>query len=92
MKYPNNDLWTVRSIDLLEGALEDMEGKRAKYYPNMVYQLAVPGVANYKFKGVLDFEEDDRTIQFEQGLGFGLTYDEIVEYLQRFKVQYTEQY
>jgi hypothetical protein len=47
MKYPNNDLWTVRSADLLEGALEDMKGKTVMYYPNKVYQLSIPGVASF---------------------------------------------
>ena len=91
MEYPHNDLWTVRSLELLKGALEDMEGKSATYCPNMTYQLAIPGVAEYKFKGVLTFDEDDRTIQFEQGEGFGLTRDEILGHLQKYTIKYAEQ-
>lgn len=90
MTYPNNDLWTVRQIELLEGALEEMESKTAIYYPNKEYHLTIPGVAEYKFKGVLNFVGHDRTIIFEQGEGFGLTYGEIVDYLEKFNINFTE--
>lgn len=90
MKYPNNDLWTVRSIDLLEGALEDMANKTVTYYPNKEYYLSIPGVAEYKFKGVLNFEGHDRTIMLEQGKGFGLNRSEIIAYLNKFKITFTE--
>jgi hypothetical protein len=90
MQYPNNDLWTVRSIDLLEGALEDMANKTATYYPNKEYRLTIPGVAEYRFEGVLNFEGHDRTIMFEQGDGFGVTYDEIVSYLKKFNITFNE--
>ena len=91
MKYPNNDLWTVRQTELLEGALEDMKGKSAIYYPDMEYSLSIPGVAEYSFIGVLDFKADDRTIMFEQGEGFGVTHTEIVDYLNKFDIKFTEQ-
>ena len=90
MKYPNNDLWTVRSIDLLEGALDDMADKTVLYYPSKEYHLSIPGVAEYRFKGVLNFAGHDRTIMFEQGDGFGLTHDEIVDYLKRFNITFNE--
>ena len=88
MKYPNGDLWCVRQIELLDGALEEMINKTAKYYPRLEYGLNIPGVANYKYKGVLDFSEDDRTIMFEYGDGFGLTEDEIAPYLQKYGIHY----
>jgi hypothetical protein len=91
VKYPNNDLWTVRQIGLLEGALEDMEGKSATFYPNKEYILTIPNIAEYKFKGVLNFKDHDRIIQFEYGEAFGLTYNEIIEYLHKFNIDYTEQ-
>ena len=90
MKYPNNDLWTVRQIELLEGALEEMEHKTATYYPDKVYSLTIPGVAEYKFKGVLNFEGNDRTIMFEQGEGFGVAYGEIVAHLTKFNITFVE--
>lgn len=90
MDYPNNDLWTVRSIDLLEGALEDMKGKTAVYYPGKAYSLIIPGVAEYNFKGCVNFEENDRTIMFEHGESFGVSYEQIVEYLNKFHIAFTE--
>lgn len=91
MKYPNNDLWTVRQIELLEGALEDMRGKSATYYPDTVYRLSIPGIAEYEFKGVLNFDNDDRLIMFEQGEGFGVTYAEIIDCLHKFTIEFIEQ-
>lgn len=90
MKYPNNDLWTVRSADLLEGALEDMRNKQVKYYPEKEYSLTIPDVATYVFRGVLDFEDDDRTVMFEQGEGFGLARSDIVDQLNKFDIEFTE--
>ena len=90
MKYPNNDLWTVRQVELLEGALEDMKNKTATYYPDKTYRLTIPDVAEYEFRGVLNFEGHDRTIMFEHGEGFGLTYDEIVAYLHKFAITFVE--
>jgi hypothetical protein len=91
MKYPNGDLWTVRQIELLEGALEDMKGKTAVYYPDMEYSLTIPGVGEYHFKGVLSFNEDDRTVMFEHGEGFGVGHSETLDYLHRFNIKFTEQ-
>ena len=91
MNYPNNDLWTVRSIDLLEGALEDMKGKTATYYPNMEYGLTIPGIAEYDFVGVIDFKQDDRTIMFEHGKEFGIPYEQVIDYLNKFGIKFTEQ-
>lgn len=90
MNYPNGDLWCVRQIELLDDALEDMANKMANYYPNLEYSLAIPDVADYTFKGVLHFTQDDRTIMFECGDGFGLERDEIVPYLERYSIQYVE--
>ncbi len=91
MKYPNNDLWTVRQIDLLEGALEDMRGKSATYYPDVMYHLSIPKIAKYRFRGVLNFDNDDRLIMFEEGEGFGVTYSEVIDCLNRYNIQFVEQ-
>lgn len=90
MKFPNNDLWTVRQIELLEGALEDMRGKNANYYPTLPYHLTIPDIAEYQFKGVLCFNEDDRTIMFEEGDNFGVSYEEIIDCLKRYGINYVE--
>lgn len=91
MKYPNNDLWTVRQLDLLEGALEDMRGKSATYYPKLVYQLSIPKIAEYAFRGVLNFDRDDRLIMFEEGEGFGVSYTEIIDCLNKFSIRFVEE-
>lgn len=90
MKYPTNDLWTVRSTDLLDGALEDMRGNTASYYPGKVYSLTIPGVMDYQFRGVLNFDEHDRLIMFEQGDDFGLTRNDILPYLKKYGIRFTE--
>ncbi len=91
MEYPNNDLWTVRQLDLLEGALEDMRGKTAIYYPSLNYRLSIPKIAEYAFKGIINFSNDDRLIMLEVGEGFGVTYPEIIDCLNRFDIQFIEQ-
>ena len=73
----------------MDGALEDMKGKKAQYYPELEYSLQIPGVCIYQFKGVLLFDDDDRTIVFEQGEGFGLSREQIEEYLVRYEIQDT---
>lgn len=89
MNYPNNDLWTVRELSLLDGALEDMKGKNARYYPDLEYLLPIPGVCTYIFKGVLLFDDDDRTIMFEYGEDFGLSSNQVIEQLDKYDVRYT---
>ena len=81
MKYPNNDLWSVRQVEFLEDALEGYENKSAIYYPNKQANLDIPDVATYRYAGVLYFPGQDRTIIFEQGQDFGLGKDEVLEYL-----------
>jgi hypothetical protein len=90
MHYPNNDLWTVRQVELLDGALEDMSGKSAVFWPDLEYKLIIPNVANYSFKGVLNFEVNDRTIIFEQGKEFGLTREDIISYLKKYSITFIE--
>lgn len=81
MKYPNNDLWSVRQIEFLQDALEGYENKSANYYPQKKVSLDIPDIANYRYEGVLYFPNQDRTIIFEQGDDFGLKRNEIIEYL-----------
>lgn len=90
MKYPNNDLWTVRQIELMDGALEEMKGKKARYFSELKYSLTIPNVGEYQFKGVLTFENDDRTVMFEYGAGFGVSRKEIIDYLNKYEIEYTE--
>ena len=83
MKYPNNDLWSVRQIEFLVDALEGYENKSAIYYPKKQLQLTIPDIATYDYMGVLHFPDQDRTIIFERGKNFGLTEKEILDYLQK---------
>lgn len=87
MKYPNNDLWSVRQIEFLRDALEGYENKRAVYYPDKRTSLDVPGITTYQYVGVLHFPDQDRTIIFEQGDGFGLRKEEILDYLREKNIQ-----
>lgn len=86
MKYPNNDLWSVRQIEFLEDALEGYENKPAIFYPNKTLELVIPGIAIYKYRGVLHFPGQDRTVIFEQGDNFGLSEQEITNYLKDKKI------
>ncbi len=72
MKYPNNDLWSVRQIEFLQDALKGYENSNAIYFPDKEVVLGIPDLATYTYKGVLYFDGQDRTIIFEQGDGFGL--------------------
>jgi hypothetical protein len=87
MKYPNNDLWSVRQIEFLRDALDGYDNKLANYYPDKRTSLDVPGIASYEYIGVLHFPNQDRTIIFEQGEGFGLKKNEIIEYLVQKNIQ-----
>lgn len=81
MKYPKNDLWSVRQIEFLEDALEGYASASAIYYPKKSVALKVPGITTYNYVGVLHFPNQDRTIIFEQGVNYGLKEDEILNYL-----------
>lgn len=83
MKYPNNDLWSVRQIEFLEDALKGYEGASVIYYPKKEFSLEIPDIATYKYVGILHFEGQDRTIILEQGDGFGLKEDDILEQLKK---------
>lgn len=87
MKYPNNDLWSVRQIEFLRDALDGYENKSAQYYPAKRLLLDIPGIATYNYIGVLHFPDQDRTVIFEQGEGFGLSQPEIISYLQSKNIQ-----
>ena len=87
MKYPNNDLWSVRQIEFLRDALVGYENKKAMYYPKMNTALTIPGIADYDYEGVLHFPDQDRTIIFEQGEGFGLKEDAVRAYLDEKNIQ-----
>ena len=91
MKFPNNDLWSVRQIEFLRDALEGYENKSSVYYPNKTLQLDIPGIATYRYRGVLHFPDEDRTVIFEQGDTFGLTKDEVNEYLRSVHISTEEQ-
>lgn len=90
MQYPNNDLWSVRQIEFLQDALVGYENKTVVYYPTKEATLEVPGIATYKYVGVLHFPSQDRTIIFEQGKGFGLKKDEILGFLREKNIQVEE--
>ena len=87
MKYPNNDLWSVRQIEFLHDALVGYENKNAVYYPKMKTTLTIPGIAEYTYEGVLYFPGQDRTIIFEQGEGFGLDESTVRAYLDEKNIQ-----
>jgi hypothetical protein len=89
MKYPNNDLWSVRQIEFLEDALKGYENKSAVYYPNKKVKLNIPNIAQYNYVGVLHFPGQDRTIIFEQGENYGLKQNEILVYLKSKNIQVT---
>ena len=91
MHYPNNDLWSVRQIEFLQDALDGYNNKTAVYYPTKETTLEVPGIATYKYLGVLHFPNQDRTIIFEQGDGFGLKTEEILDFLRDRNIQVEEQ-
>jgi hypothetical protein len=81
MKYPNNDLWSVRQIEFLKDALEGYGGTKGVYYPAKKILLDIPEIATYQYTGLLHFPGLDRTIIFEQGEGFGLSSEQILQYL-----------
>lgn len=90
MQYPNNDLWSVRQIEFLHDALEGYDNRSAVYYPEKGLSLSIPGITEYNYKGVLHFPGQDRTIIFEQGEGFGLNKQKILEYLSEKNIQVEE--
>ena len=82
MKYPNNDLWSVRQIEFLKDALVGYENMTVDYYPERDNALSIPNIAEYSYRGMLHFPGKDRTIIFEQGKDFGLKETEIRAYLE----------
>ena len=86
MNYPNNDLWSVRQIEFLKDALKGYENSSVDYYPNRETTLVITGIATYVYLGVLFFKGQDRTIILEQGNGFGLKRDEVLEYLKSLSI------
>jgi hypothetical protein len=90
MKYPNNDLWSVRQIEFLKDALNGYENKSAIFYPTEKVHLSIPGVSAYEYVGVLYFPNQDRTIIFEQGNGYGLKYEQIIAYLEEINIKVEE--
>jgi hypothetical protein len=87
MNYPNNDLWSVRQIEFLKDALKGYENTIVDYYPNKTTNLTIDDIATYNYLGVLFFNNQDRTIIFEQGDGFGLKQDDILEYLKYLNIK-----
>jgi hypothetical protein len=86
MKYPKNDLWSVRQIEFLRDALDGYENKTAVYLPHEKVELNIPDITTYNYIGVLYFPNQDRTIIFEQGEGYGLKEQEILDYLKSKKI------
>ena len=88
MKYPNNDLWSVRQIEFLYDALHGYENKKCIYYVNKKVQTNIPDIATYNYIGVIVIENEDRTIMFEQGTDYGLKFDEIISLLKYKNITY----
>ncbi len=81
MKYPNNDLWSVRQIEFLHDALKGYEGGECVYYSNKKVKTTIPDIAEYNYLGVIVFEGKDRTIMLEQGKGYGLKPEMVLKVL-----------
>jgi hypothetical protein len=90
MKYPNNDLWSVRQIEFLEDALKGYENTQAIYYTGKELSLDIPGIATYAYTGVIHFPGQDRTIILEQGEGYGLKKPEVIDYLKKKNIKIKE--
>ena len=88
MKYPNNDLWSVRQIEFLYDALQGYENKHCIYYVNKKVQTIIHDIATYNYIGVIVFENQDRTIMFEQGTDYGLKFDDIITVLKEKNITY----
>jgi len=82
MKYPKNDLWSVRQIEFLEDALDGYEGKSVIYYADKKLEVEIPGIEKYEYEGVLHFPDNDRTIILEQGTNYGLKKVEVLDFLE----------
>ena len=92
MKYPNNDLWSVRQIEYLYDALKGYEGASANYYVNKKVKTIIPGIAEYNYIGVIVFKGQDRTIILEQGNGYGLTKQDVEKVLKEKNIKFTLDY
>lgn len=89
MKYPNNDLWSVRQIEFLYDALNGYENKECVYYVNKQVQTIIQNVATYNYVGVIVFENQDRTIMLEQGLNYGLKEQDVIKVFNEKNITYT---
>ena len=88
MRYPNNDLWSVRQIEFLYDALQGYENKHCVYYANKEVQIVISDIAKYNYRGVIVFENQDRTIILEQGVNYGLKFSEIINVLKEKNITY----
>ncbi len=89
MKYPNNDLWSVRQIEFLYDALAGYEKKHCIYYVDKKVQTIIDGIAKYNYVGVIVFEKQDRTIMLEQGKGYGLKQHNVIKVFEEKDISFT---
>ena len=88
MKYPNNDLWSVRQIEYLYDALNGYDNKHCVYYVDKKVKTTIPNIAEYNYVGVIVFEGQDRTIMLEQGKNYGLKENDVVKVLKEKNISY----
>lgn len=88
MRYPNNDLWSVRQIEYLYDALNGYDGKHCVYYVDKKVKTSIPDIAEYEYVGVIVFEGQDRTIMFEQGENYGLKESDVIKVLDEKRITY----
>ena len=88
MKYPNNDLWSVRQIEFLYDALKGYEGKPCVYHVSKTVQTVIANIATYNYVGVINFEGQDRTIILEQGKGYGLSKEQVIAVFREKSINY----
>lgn len=89
MKYPNNDLWSVRQIEFLYDALNGYENAtNCKFYVNKKVKTVIDDIATYNYVGVIVFEGQDRTIMLEQGANYGLKQSDVCKVLNEKKIKY----
>ncbi len=88
MKYPNNDLWSVRQIEFLYDALQGYENKSCVYYVDKKVSTLIENIAQYNYVGVIVFEGQDRTIMLEQGAGYGLKQSQVIKVFDEKNISY----
>ncbi len=81
MKYPNNDLWSVRQIEYLYDALNGYDNKECDYFTTKEVTTTIEGIATYRYKGVIVFFGQDRTIMLEYGDEYGLDKSTVLKVL-----------